>query len=165
MRFKGADSLPQESRASRRADDSFEDWEKELRGNKNRSTARSAFPVATTEASSRRRPGVGRMAKLAPQRARKRESAQPQEPMDSIEVARGVAVKFELCTSLTTDIAVCPVGGTVPTTPIVGRDLLTDTPDTPCVFPWLPPAWTSSSHPGLGQVPCVRNRMQLPFGQ
>ena len=128
VRFKGADSLPQESRASRRADDSFEEWEKELRGNKNRSMARSAFPVATTEASRRSRPGVGRMAKLAPQRARKLESAQPQEPMDSIEVARGVAVKFELGASLTTVIAVCPVGGTVPTTPIVGKDLLTDIP-------------------------------------
>ena len=131
VRFKGADSLPQESRASRRADDSFEEWEKELRGNENRSTARSAFPVATTEALRRSRPGVGRMAKLAPQRARKLESAQPQEPMDSIEVARGVAVKFELGASLTTDIAVCPVGGTVPTIPVVGNNLLTDIPDPP----------------------------------
>ena len=84
------------------------------------------------------------MAKLARQLARKLEkSAQSQEPIDGIEVARDVtaracSVKFELSASLTTDTAVCPIGGTVPTTPIIGKDLLTDIPDPPLCLPMAP---------------------------
>ena len=87
------------------------------------------------------------MARLGPQRARKlAKSAQSHESIDSLEVARGVtarahSVKFELGASLTTNTAVCPVGGTVPTTPIIGNDLLTEPNEIPD-----PPVSSHGSH-------------------
>ena len=123
-------------------------WEKELRGNENRSTAQSALGLGTEDqfpqASRRSRSGVGRMARLAPQRARKlAKSAQSHEPIDSLETARDVtaivySVKCELGASLRTNTVVCAVGGTVPTTPMIGKDLLTDIP--------FPPVSSHGSH-------------------
>ena len=103
--------------------------------------------MATSETLRRNRSGVGRMARLAPQRARKlAKSAQSHEPIDSREAARGVtarahSVKFELGASLTTNTAVCPVGGTVPTTPMIGNDLLTEPNEIPD-----PPVSSQGSH-------------------
>ena len=145
VRFCGSDRSHQESRTSRRTDASLEEWEKELRGNENRSTARSApefgtedqFPAATSETSRRRRSGVGRMARPAPQRARKlANGVWSRESIDSVEVARDAtarahSVDSELDASLTTNTAVCPVGSTVPTTPMIGNEPLTEPNEIP----------------------------------